>query len=74
MPELPEVEGVVRALSPKIEGKTILEVALSKTVCDAHQQGKQCIVKNMEPREFEEQMRHDNQKGASAAPNIFLLI
>ncbi|MEJ9280071.1 bifunctional DNA-formamidopyrimidine glycosylase/DNA-(apurinic or apyrimidinic site) lyase [Ureibacillus thermosphaericus] len=57
MPELPEVEGVVRALSPKIEGKTILEVALSKTVCDAHQQGKQCIVKNMEPREFEEQMR-----------------
>ncbi|WP_342581645.1 bifunctional DNA-formamidopyrimidine glycosylase/DNA-(apurinic or apyrimidinic site) lyase [Ureibacillus sp. FSL W7-1570] len=57
MPELPEVEGVVRALSPKIEGKTIENVVLSKTVYASHQQGKQCIVKNMEPSDFENEMR-----------------
>ena len=30
MPELPEVEGVVRDLKPIVEGKTIEYVALSK--------------------------------------------
>lgn len=57
MPELPEVEGVVRALAPNIEGKSILEATLSETVCEAHRQGKQCIVKNMEPADFERKMR-----------------
>jgi len=52
MPELPEVEGVVRALSPRIEGKEISKVTLSETVYHSHRQGKQCIVKNMEPKEF----------------------
>lgn len=53
MPELPEVEGVVRALSPRIEGKGIESVSLSETVYHAHLQGKQCIVKNMDPKLFE---------------------
>lgn len=57
MPELPEVEGVVRALSPKIEGKVISKVTLSETICQSHAVGKQCIVKNMEPKEFELLMR-----------------
>lgn len=53
MPELPEVEGVVRALSPKVEGKVISNVTLSDTVYHSWAQGKQCIVKNIEPAEFE---------------------
>lgn len=53
MPELPEVEGVVRALSPRIEGKVISKVSLSETIYQSHQLGKQCIVKNMEPAAFE---------------------
>lgn len=56
MPELPEVERVVRALSPKIEGATILEAVLSKTVVEGHKQGKQCIVKQMKPSDFEKKM------------------
>lgn len=32
MPELPEVEGVVQALKPKIEGRTIQQVQLSERV------------------------------------------
>ena len=32
MPELPEVEGVVRDLKPLVEGKTIERVTLSEVV------------------------------------------
>ena len=56
MPELPEVEGVVRALEPKVEGKTIKKVELSKTIYSSWGEGKQCIVKNLEPNQFEEVM------------------
>lgn len=56
MPELPEVEGVVRALAPTIEGKTIDRVELSKTIYQSFAEGKQCIVKNMEPQAFEQVM------------------
>ncbi|MEK4230292.1 bifunctional DNA-formamidopyrimidine glycosylase/DNA-(apurinic or apyrimidinic site) lyase [Solibacillus sp. FSL H8-0538] len=54
MPELPEVEGVVRALKPVVEGKTIERVALSDVVFASTNAGKQCIVKNIEPHLFEE--------------------
>ena len=37
MPELPEVEGVVRDLKPIIEGKTIANVALSEVVYTSHE-------------------------------------
>lgn len=73
MPELPEVEGVVRALSPKLEGKVISEVSLSKTVYESHSCGKQCIVKNMDPSEFEEMMRGMTiQKVVRRAKYIFM--
>lgn len=53
MPELPEVEGVVQALKPKIEGRTIELVQLSETVHVGFSEGKQCIVKQAEPEAFE---------------------
>lgn len=53
MPELPEVEGVVQALKPKIEGRTIEQVQLSEKVHVGFSQGKQCIVKQAEPEAFE---------------------
>ncbi|MDN4493650.1 bifunctional DNA-formamidopyrimidine glycosylase/DNA-(apurinic or apyrimidinic site) lyase [Ureibacillus aquaedulcis] len=57
MPELPEVEGVVRALVPAVEGKTIMKVELSDTIYASFGLGKQCIVKNIEPNLFEEVMQ-----------------
>lgn len=57
MPELPEVEGVVRALVPAVEGKTFSKVELSETVYTSWGLGKQCIVKNIEPNLFEEVMQ-----------------
>ncbi|MEC1180416.1 bifunctional DNA-formamidopyrimidine glycosylase/DNA-(apurinic or apyrimidinic site) lyase [Metasolibacillus meyeri] len=45
MPELPEVEGVVKDLKPLVEGKTIQSVTLSNTVYTSHAAGKQTIVK-----------------------------
>lgn len=54
MPELPEVEGVVRDLKPAVEGKIIVRVALSDVIFTSTNAGKQCIVKNIEPHLFEE--------------------
>ncbi|MEK3766728.1 bifunctional DNA-formamidopyrimidine glycosylase/DNA-(apurinic or apyrimidinic site) lyase [Solibacillus sp. FSL K6-4121] len=53
MPELPEVEGVVRDLRPIVEGKTIVSVSLSDVVYTSHEAGKQAIVKNAKPSQFE---------------------
>ena len=53
MPELPEVEGVVRDLRPIVEGKTIESVSLSDVVYTSHEAGKQAIVKNAKPSQFE---------------------
>lgn len=49
MPELPEVEGVVRMLKPVVEGKTIQHVEVSETIRTSIAQGKQAILKNAEP-------------------------
>ncbi|AWE08305.1 DNA-formamidopyrimidine glycosylase [Lysinibacillus sp. 2017] len=57
MPELPEVEGVVRDLKPIVEGKTIAQVALSEVVYNSHEAGKQAIVKNSEPYQFEQLLK-----------------
>ncbi|HWL25300.1 MAG TPA: bifunctional DNA-formamidopyrimidine glycosylase/DNA-(apurinic or apyrimidinic site) lyase [Ureibacillus sp.] len=57
MPELPEVEGVVRELAPAVEGKVIKNVEFSSTVYESCADGKQCIVKNIEPSYFEEAMQ-----------------
>lgn len=53
MPELPEVEGVVQALKPEIEGRTIKQVQLSEVIRFSYDEGKQCIVKQAEPDAFE---------------------
>ncbi|MFY0519426.1 bifunctional DNA-formamidopyrimidine glycosylase/DNA-(apurinic or apyrimidinic site) lyase [Lysinibacillus sp. UGB7] len=53
MPELPEVEGVVQALKPEIEGRTIEQVQLSEIIRFSFSEGKQCIVKQSEPDAFE---------------------
>ena len=53
MPELPEVEGVVRDLKPLVEGKRIETVNISETVYTSHAAGKQTIVKASEPADFE---------------------
>lgn len=53
MPELPEVEGVVRDLKPLVEGKRIETVRLSEAVYTSHAAGKQTIVKASEPTDFE---------------------
>ena len=52
MPELPEVEGVVRELRPVIEGKVIKEVVISPVVTASHAAGKQTIIKGSTPRAF----------------------
>ena len=58
MPELPEVEGVVRDLRPIVEGKTIANVTLSETVYTSHEAGKQAIVKNAAPQHFEQMLQN----------------
>lgn len=56
MPELPEVEGVVRELAPLVEGKVIQSVQLSSTIYKSKEEGKECIVKKIEPDQFEHAM------------------
>lgn len=52
MPELPEVEGVVRALAPIATGRTIMEVTVSNTVIHAKQLGKETIIKGITTEDF----------------------
>lgn len=56
MPELPEVEGVVRSLKPVVEGKTIQSVQISLTVKASHEAGKQSIVKGTTPEQLIEHL------------------
>lgn len=57
MPELPEVEGVVRALVPATCGKKIQRVKLSNTIYQSTAAGKQCIIKNLELEHFIEALQ-----------------
>lgn len=56
MPELPEVEGVVRQLRPVAEQKTITHVQLSQTIYTSKEAGKECIIKAFAPEDFERAM------------------
>lgn len=56
VPELPEVEGVVRELAPLVEGKVIKTVQLSEVIYKSKAEGKDCIVKKIEPDQFEHAM------------------
>lgn len=49
MPELPEVEGVVRELVPTVEGKTIERVKLSDTIFTSWEQGSNVLLKTWIP-------------------------
>jgi formamidopyrimidine-DNA glycosylase len=52
MPELPEVEGVVRALAPAASGRTIREVTISDTVIRSKEIGKEAVLKGITTEDF----------------------
>lgn len=56
MPELPEVEGVVRALAPVAIGRTVREVTISPTIIQSKQLGKEAIIKGITTEDFVERM------------------
>lgn len=58
MPELPEVEGVVRALQPVVVGKIIRHVQVSNTICTSIKEGKACIIKGMDPDIFSDALQN----------------
>jgi formamidopyrimidine-DNA glycosylase len=57
MPELPEVEGVVRSLAPAASGRTIRDIAVSDTIIRSKSEAKEAILKNISPDEFAGRMR-----------------
>ncbi|WP_153730636.1 bifunctional DNA-formamidopyrimidine glycosylase/DNA-(apurinic or apyrimidinic site) lyase [Sporosarcina obsidiansis] len=52
MPELPEVEGVVRDLAPLVEGRTIKRLSVSDTVVTSKLAGKETIIKGRTVEDF----------------------
>jgi formamidopyrimidine-DNA glycosylase len=57
MPELPEVEGVVRAFAPEAIGRTVKDVAVSDVVIESKEQGREAIIKGMSTEDFIQQMK-----------------
>lgn len=53
MPELPEVEGVVRGLQPVVTGKVIKSVAVSSTIIRSKEHGKEAIIKGADVESFQ---------------------
>jgi len=53
MPELPEVEGVVRGLQPVVTGKTIKSVDVSETILTSKMKGKEAIIKGSSVEDFQ---------------------
>ncbi|MFC4409815.1 bifunctional DNA-formamidopyrimidine glycosylase/DNA-(apurinic or apyrimidinic site) lyase [Chungangia koreensis] len=56
MPELPEVEGVVRSLRPVAIGRTLNKVRVSETIYRSKSEGKEAILKGIDPDEFIKRM------------------
>lgn len=56
MPELPEVEGVVRDLAPLVEGRTIKGLSVSDTVVTSKLAGKETIIKGKTVEDFLQDM------------------
>ncbi|PZX06983.1 DNA-(apurinic or apyrimidinic site) lyase [Psychrobacillus insolitus] len=52
MPELPEVEGLVRELKPIVTGKTIVSVDVSETIINSKASGKEAIIKGADVDTF----------------------
>lgn len=57
MPELPEVEGVVRALAPEVIGRTVETVTISDIVIQSKERGREAIIKGSATVDFTEQMK-----------------
>lgn len=57
MPELPEVEGVVRDLAPLAEGRTIKQLTISETVQASKRLGKETIIKGKATEDFVAEMQ-----------------
>ncbi|AYC29824.1 DNA-formamidopyrimidine glycosylase [Paenisporosarcina cavernae] len=58
MPELPEVEGVVRSLQPFVKHKRLEEIEISRTIQLSHENGKEAIIKGMDPDQFANALLH----------------
>lgn len=58
MPELPEVEGVVRALAPEIIGRTVESVTISDIVIESKERGREAIIKGDKTVDFIDQMKN----------------
>ena len=56
MPELPEVEGVVRELAPAASGRTIEKVYISNVVRNAKELGKEAIIKGIALEDLSEKL------------------
>lgn len=56
MPELPEVEGVVRLIRPAVEGRTITDVSISDTIRKSKAGGKDAILKRISEDGFIEEL------------------
>lgn len=52
MPELPEVEGVVRELAPEIEGRTVRHVTVSPVIEQSKASGREAIIKGLSTSDF----------------------
>ncbi|MBO1912225.1 hypothetical protein J4G37_46440, partial [Microvirga sp. 3-52] len=57
MPELPEVEGVVRAFAPEAIGRTVSDITVSDIVIESKAQGREAIIKGMSTADFIQQMK-----------------
>lgn len=56
MPELPEVEGLVRELAPEAIGRVIQKVTISPVVTESKERGREAIIKGMSVAQFTEEM------------------
>lgn len=75
MPELPEVEGVVRMLKPAVEGKTVQRVIISPVIYASKEAGKEAIIKGETPERFIEKVTNMTlQKIERHAKYIFFTV
>lgn len=57
MPELPEVEGLVRELAPEAIGRTIEDITISPIVIESKERGREAIVKGLSTQQFVDEMK-----------------
>lgn len=58
MPELPEVEGLVRSFAPEAVGRTIEHVTVSDVVITSKERGREAIIKGSKTDDFIRQMNN----------------